>query len=117
MIGRFAAVAVLGLSGLLGVAGCGTGQSAGGRSGSTGTGVDCSVTACTVTFQRGPTASVSILGVQAELVSVQDNQVTLRVGGQTISLPSDGTEQAADGLKLAVTSVTKVKVVVKISRG
>jgi hypothetical protein len=75
------------------------------------------VTACTVTFQRGATASASILGVKAELVSVQDDQVTLRVGGQTISLPSDGTEQAAYGLKLAVTSVTKDKVVVKISRG
>lgn len=108
---------VLGLWGLLGVAGCGSGPAGGGQTGGTGTGVDCSVTACTVTFQRGPSASASILGVKAELVSVQDNEVTLRVGGQTISLPSDGTEQAADGLKLAVASVTKDKVVVKISRG
>jgi hypothetical protein len=72
-----------------------------------------------VTFQRSASASpdpVSILGVKAQLISVQGGLVNLQIGGQVIALPSDGTQDTADGLKLSVTSVTKDHVVVKISR-
>jgi hypothetical protein len=97
------------LGAMLSATGCG-------GSAGVGSGANCSITSCTVTFQRGVTASTSILGVKAELVAVKDSAVTVNVGGQTISLPSDGTRYSSDGLKLSVTSVTKDRVVLKISR-
>jgi hypothetical protein len=75
---------------------------------------DCSVNSCTVTFNRGVDASASILGVKAELVSVQGNTVNLKVAGHQISVPRGG-DQQADGFDVRVQSVTKDKVVVKIT--
>lgn len=77
---------------------------------------DCNLNACTVTFNRGVEASASILGVKAELVSVQGNNVTMKVAGQQLTVPVDG-QQEADGFNVAVQSVTEDKVVVKISQG
>jgi hypothetical protein len=81
---------------------------------SEGATTDCSVNACTVTFDRGVDASASILGVKAELVSVQGNNVTMKVAGQQITVPVGDNEQA-DGFNVSVQSVTKDNVVVKIS--
>jgi hypothetical protein len=103
---RLLAVAPLVLLPLGAVAACG----------GEGTTTDCSLNACTVTFDRGVDASASILGVKAELVGVQGDDVTLRIGGQQITVPVDG-EQEAEGLNVSVQSVTKDNVVVKISGG
>ncbi|GAA3976883.1 hypothetical protein GCM10023085_69130 [Actinomadura viridis] len=77
---------------------------------------DCTVNACTVTFDRGVEASASILGVKAELVSVQGQNVTMRIGGQQITVPAGEGEQA-EGFNVSVQSVTQENVVVKISNG
>lgn len=108
-----AALGLLGL-GAAGLVGC-SGQSAGAKDAST----DCSVTSCTVTFDREatPAASTSLMGIKAELVSVKEGLVTLRVGGQTIPLPSDGSRTTTDGFTLSVTSLTRARVVVRIVRG
>ncbi|MCP9955004.1 hypothetical protein [Actinomadura madurae] len=75
---------------------------------------NCSVNACTVTFDRGVDASASILGVKAELVKVEGQMVTLKIGGQTVTVPVGEGEQA-EGFDVSVQSVTKDQVVVKIS--
>ncbi|XVQ13856.1 hypothetical protein ACQP1W_15340 [Spirillospora sp. CA-255316] len=77
---------------------------------------DCTVNACTVTFNRGVDASASILGVKAELVSVQGQNVTMKIGGQQITVPVGEGEQT-DGFDVSVQSVTQDNVVVKISNG
>jgi hypothetical protein len=75
----------------------------------------CNVNSCTVTFDRGVDASASILGVEAELVRVQGQMVTLKVAGQTVTVPVGEGEQEAEGFNVSVQSVTKENVVVKIS--
>jgi hypothetical protein len=77
---------------------------------------DCTVNACTVTFNRGVDASASILGVKAELVGVQGQNVTMKIGGQQITVPVGEAEQS-DGFNVSVQSVTQDNVVVKISNG
>ncbi|WP_067795727.1 hypothetical protein [Actinomadura formosensis] len=74
----------------------------------------CDVNSCTVTFDRGVDASASVLGVKAELVSVQGETVTLKIAGQTVTVPVGDGEQA-EGFTVSVQSVTKDNVVVKIS--
>ncbi|GAA4102030.1 hypothetical protein [Actinomadura miaoliensis] len=81
---------------------------------SEGATTDCNVNSCTITFDRGVEASASILGVKAELVSVQGDTVTLKVAGQQITVPRGEAEQA-EGFDVSVQSVTQDKVVVKIS--
>ncbi|TMQ84149.1 hypothetical protein ETD83_40935 [Actinomadura soli] len=77
---------------------------------------DCGVNSCTVTFDRGVDASASILGIKAELVKVEGQLVTLKIAGQTVTVPAGEGEQA-EGFDVSVQSVTKDKVVVKISGG
>ncbi|HEY8479738.1 MAG TPA: hypothetical protein VIL71_07900 [Spirillospora sp.] len=75
---------------------------------------DCGVSSCTITFDRGVDASASILGVKAELVEVRGQMVTLKIAGQTVTVPVGEGEQA-EGFDISVESVTKDQVVVKIS--
>lgn len=75
---------------------------------------DCGLNSCTVTFDRGVDASASILGVKAELVGVQGQMVTLKIAGQTVTVPVGEGEQS-EGFNVSVESVTKDQVVVKIS--
>lgn len=82
--------------------------------GGEGAKTDCNVNSCTVTFDRGVDANASILGVKAELVSVQGQNVTLKIAGQQVTVPVGG-QQQSDGFDVAVQSVTKDQVVVKIS--
>ncbi|MEU8804723.1 hypothetical protein [Spirillospora sp. NPDC048819] len=77
---------------------------------------ECSLNACTVTFDRGVEASASILGVKAELVKVEGQMVTLKIAGQTVTVPVGEGEQA-EGFDVSVQSVTQDKVVVKIANG
>ncbi|WP_280440959.1 hypothetical protein [Nocardia brasiliensis] len=81
-----------------------------------GTKTECKPSGCTVTFARGVNAKASILGVDAELVAVNGNTVTLRVAGQETSVPL-GETQPADGLSATLQEVTNDKVVVKFSTG
>jgi hypothetical protein len=84
--------------------------------GGQGSDTSCTVNSCTVTFDRGVNAQASILGIKAELVAVRGDQVTLKVAGQTVTVPVNG-EQQADGFNVSVQSVTRDNVVVKIAQG
>lgn len=81
-----------------------------------GSKADCNVGGCTVTFNRGVNAKVNVLGVDAELVAVNGNTVTLKVGGQEVAVPV-GETQPTDGMNVTVQEITNDKVVVKISTG
>ncbi|TNY34886.1 hypothetical protein [Thermomonospora catenispora] len=84
--------------------------------GGEGVTTDCSIEACTVTFDRGVEANVSILGVKVELVGVQGDSVTLRIAGQQITLPVDGWQEV-EGFGVQIQSITQEQVVVRISQG
>ncbi|MET8870927.1 hypothetical protein [Nocardia sp. NPDC004604] len=75
---------------------------------------ECEVSGCTVTFTRGVNAKANVLGIDAELVAVNGNTVTLKVGGQEVSIPA-GQTQPADGLSVTVPEVTSDKVVVRLT--
>ncbi len=75
---------------------------------------DCSLTGCTVTFQRAGTTEVSLLGVKAKLVGVEGSSARLVVAGQTVTVPVGG-EAAADGFTVRVEQVTDTQVVVRIT--
>jgi hypothetical protein len=83
---------------------------------SAGASTDCSLNSCTVTFDRGVNANASILGVKAELVGVQGDQVTLKIAGQSVTVPASGGQASSDGFNVSVQSVTKKNVIVKVSR-
>ncbi|SHL28288.1 hypothetical protein SAMN05443637_12349 [Pseudonocardia thermophila] len=85
------------------VAGCG-GQ---------GTRTECGPGGCTVTFPRGGTVSVSLLGVEARLVEVRTGTARLEIAGQQIALPV-GVETEAGGLRITVERVTDGEVVVRV---
>ncbi|MFC3966198.1 hypothetical protein [Nocardia jiangsuensis] len=77
----------------------------------------CDVSGCVVTFERGVSASASILGVDAELVAVNGNLVTLEIAGQQVVVPAGDTTQAAEGLNVTVQEVTEQQVKVKVATG
>ena len=90
-----------------GVAGCS----------SHGAHANCSVTQCTVTFDRGVTsASISVLGVQAKIIAVKNGSVTLTVAGNQVTIPVNQSAQVG-GLQVTLKSVTASKVVVQITQG
>ncbi len=77
---------------------------------------ECQVSGCTVTFTRGVNAKASVLGIEAELVAVNGNTVTLKVAGQQVDIPV-GQTQATNGFSATVQDVTDDKVVVRINTG
>ncbi|WP_300008481.1 hypothetical protein [Pseudonocardia sp.] len=89
---------------LVTVAGCG----------GSGSDTDCGIDGCTITFPRSGEAAVSVLGVSARLVGVQDGQAMLEVAGQSVSVPVGGQTQA-QGFTIAVESVTDTTVVVRVT--
>ncbi|MEV4546053.1 MULTISPECIES: hypothetical protein [Micromonospora] len=85
---------------------------------SDGASTDCSIAgSCTVTFERGVDASASILGVEAKLVGAQDDQVTIEVAGEQVTLLTG--QQAAEvaGLSVTLDSVTDQEVKIRVSQG
>ncbi|MGH3932537.1 MAG: hypothetical protein ACRDTF_21470 [Pseudonocardiaceae bacterium] len=75
---------------------------------------DCSLSGCTVTFQRAGSTEASILGIKAKLIGVEGGNATLEVAGQTVTVPVGG-EAAADGFTVRVDQVTDTEVVVRIT--
>jgi hypothetical protein len=78
--------------------------------------VSCGLDACTVTYDRGVSAGVSVLGVEAKLVSADDSTVTVEVAGERVQLTKG--QQAVDvgGLQVSLDSITQDQVKVRISR-
>nr|WP_246466629.1 hypothetical protein [Allocatelliglobosispora scoriae] len=87
------------------LAGCGEGSD-----------TSCDLDACTVTFDRGVEAKASVLGIEAKLISAQNDTVTLEVAGEQITLTvgQAGTEVA--GLMVTLESVSEEKVGIRIAR-
>lgn len=83
---------------------------------SEGAKTNCSLDACTVTFDRGADADVSILGVKARVVSVQGDQATVEVAGQQATLTVGQAATDVGGLRAELSSLTADQVVVRISR-
>lgn len=83
---------------------------------SEGAETDCSLDACTVTFDRGVEARAEVLGIEAKLISAQNDQVTLEVAGEQISLTVGQAATQVAGMNVAVQSADDKKVVVLISR-
>jgi hypothetical protein len=100
---RRAAVPVL--TALVLLAGCGGGQ---------GSQTDCGLDGCTITIPRSGDAAVSVLGVEARLVGVQDGVAQLEVAGQQISLPV-GSQRQVEGFTVGVQQVTDTEVVVRVT--
>ncbi|MEU1981311.1 hypothetical protein [Nocardia sp. NPDC019395] len=105
---RLTAAALLVAAAALGVSAC-TATGSGATS-------ECEVSGCTVTFDRGVNAKVSVLGVDAELAGVEGETARIKVAGQEVVVPMGSTEQA-QGLDLTVREITQDKVVVQLSTG
>lgn len=99
---RFPAAALLGLALL---AGCGDGSD-----------TSCGLDACTVTFDRGVEAGVSVLGVEAKLVSAQNDTVTVEVAGERVTLMVGGAATDVAGLQVSLQSVDAEQIAIRISR-
>ncbi|GAA2527517.1 hypothetical protein GCM10010201_27900 [Pilimelia columellifera subsp. columellifera] len=101
---RWAVAGTLALAlALTGVAGCSSENAS------------CDLNACTVTFD-GVNATASVLGVEAKVVSVQGEQVTLEVAGaqQTLTVGQQAVDIA--GLKATLESADTDKIVVRLAR-
>lgn len=83
--------------------------------GGEGSDTRCGLDGCTVTFQRDGTSSVSVLGIRAELIGVQDGVARLEVAGQTVAVPVGGQTQV-EGFTVRVESVTDTEVVVRVTQ-
>ncbi|QYN36457.1 hypothetical protein K1T35_03830 [Pseudonocardia sp. DSM 110487] len=103
MIRRVILSVVSVLAALVLVAGCGGSSQ-----------VDCGLDgSCTITFPRSGDVAVSVLGVEARLVGVQDSTAQLEVAGQQITVPVGG-ETEASGFMVGVDRVTDSEVVVRV---
>ena len=85
------------------VAGCAT----------AGTQTNCGLDGCTVTFPRSGDTSVSVLGVEARLVGVQNGTAQVVVAGQQVTVPVGG-QADAGGFTVGVERVTDKEVVVRV---
>ncbi|WP_422774386.1 hypothetical protein ACN28C_16875 [Plantactinospora sp. WMMC1484] len=83
---------------------------------SEGASTDCGLDACTVTFDRGVDARASILGVDATLVGVDGDVVTIEVAGEQLSLTVGEQATEVGGLYATVQSADQEQVVVRIGR-
>jgi hypothetical protein len=78
--------------------------------------VSCSLDACTVTYQRGAQASVSVLGVEAKLVTADANTVTLEVAGEQVQLTTGAPAVDVAGLKVGLEEITQDVVRVRVGK-
>jgi hypothetical protein len=83
---------------------------------SEGADTDCSLNACTVTFDRGAEAGVNILGVDAKLVGTEGDRVTLEVAGEQVTLTTSQPSTQVGGLQVSLESANDEQIVVQISR-
>ena len=81
--------------------------------GGQGSQTQCGLDGCTVTFPRSGDAAVSVLGVDARLLGVDNGVAQLEVAGQQVAVPVGG-ETNAGGLTVSVDRVTDAEVVVRV---
>jgi hypothetical protein len=78
-----------------------------------GSQTQCGTDGCTVTFPRSGDATVSVLGIDARLIGVQNGTANIEVAGQQVTVPV-GSETSAQGFMVGVQEVTDSSVVVRI---
>ncbi|MGN9813059.1 hypothetical protein ACTMSW_27360 [Micromonospora sp. BQ11] len=83
---------------------------------SEGAETDCGLDACTVTFDRGVNAEANVLGVKAKLVGAQDDQVTVEVAGEQLTLTTGQQATEVAGLNVTLDSVTGQNVTIRVAR-
>jgi hypothetical protein len=84
--------------------------------GGEGTTTNCDLNSCTVTFDRNVDAKAEILGVEARLVKVKGQDVTLEVAGTEVTAPV-GQPVDVQGFQVEVQEVTDSDVTVEIRSG
>ncbi|RZT77603.1 hypothetical protein EV382_0752 [Micromonospora violae] len=83
---------------------------------SEGASTDCGLDACTVTFDRGVEASASLFGVEAKLVGAENDQVTVEVAGEQLTLTMGQQAAEAGGFAVTLDSVTDQQIKIRVSR-
>lgn len=74
---------------------------------------DCGLNGCTIAFPRSGEAAVSVLGIEAKLIGVQNDVADIEVAGQRVRVPV-GAETQAAGFTVGVERVTASEVVVRV---
>ncbi|WP_025618503.1 hypothetical protein [Salinispora cortesiana] len=90
------------------LAGCGS---------SDGVSTDCGLDGCMVTFDREANAEASILGVQAKLIGAQDDQVTVEVAGEQLTLTTGQPAAEVGGLSVTLDNVSADQVAIRLAQG
>ncbi|HEV2087498.1 MAG TPA: hypothetical protein VGR21_04205 [Cryptosporangiaceae bacterium] len=80
---------------------------------SEGASTSCGLDSCTVTLDRSVGAKASVLGVEAKLVKVENDQAVVEVGGQQATLDVGG-QTDVGGFQVTLKEVTDQNVVLVI---
>lgn len=83
---------------------------------SEGATTDCGLDSCTITFNRGVDARASILGIEARLIGVDGDKVTIEVAGEQLTLTVGQQATEVGGLYATVESANEEQVVVRIGQ-
>ena len=78
--------------------------------------VDCGVDQCTVTLERGVDASANVLGVEAKVIGVDGDRVTVEVAGEQVQLTVGQQAAEVGGLQVALQSVNDKEIQLQVSR-
>ena len=82
---------------------------------SEGASTTCTVSGCTVTFDRGVDgAKVNVLGVEIKLVSATADTATIDVAGQQVTVPNNQTAEAGD-FKITLKNLTDTEAEIEIA--
>ncbi|MFI2273192.1 MULTISPECIES: hypothetical protein [Catenuloplanes] len=75
----------------------------------------CGLDQCTVTFDRGASASAEILGIEVKLVGVQDQVATFEVAGEQVALTVGQAATEVGGFLVQLESLTDTEAAIQIS--
>ena len=78
--------------------------------------VSCGVDQCTVTLDRGVDASATVLGIEARVVAVEGDLVTVEVAGEQLQLTTGQQAAEVGGLMVSVQKVTADDIQLRVSR-
>ncbi len=76
---------------------------------------NCGLDQCTVTFDRGATASANVLGIEAKLIEVQDQTATVEVAGEQIALTVGQAATQVGNFLVSLDSLTETQAAIQIS--
>ncbi len=82
---------------------------------SEGAQTSCTLDSCTVTLDRSVDAKASVLGVEAKLVKVENNQAVVEIGGQQVTLEV-GAQTEVSGFQVTLKELTDKNVVLVIRK-